>query len=146
MNEFESESALKITQQSSSYLEEIRKWTLFFSILGFVFLGILMIVAFFAGSIMNEMSPNSEFTVDTFEGAYITTIYLATGLLYFFPIYYLYQFSANMKSAISLKNEDHLEKAFKNLKSHYKFMGILTVIILAFYVLIGGGMSLIGLI
>jgi len=59
--------------------------------------------------------------------------------IYFFPVYYLYNFSSKLKDAIRLNSEVILENSFKNLKSHYKFMGIVLLIFLVIY----GGMFLI---
>jgi uncharacterized oligopeptide transporter (OPT) family protein len=68
-------------------------------------------------------------------GLVITIVYLILAALYFFPVYYLYQFSTRMKTALSTKKDDTLADAFEVLKSHYKFIGVLTVIVLSLYVL-----------
>ena len=54
-------------------------------------------------------------------------------ILYYFPISYLYQFSENTKKAIENNDNNTIRDAFEFLKSHYKFMGILTIILLSFY-------------
>jgi hypothetical protein len=131
MEDLEPKNELKLTKNSRIYLEETRKWTLFLSIVGFVFIGLMFIIAFFAGSIMNKI-PNQM----PIPGSLITAFYILGALLYFFPIYYLFQFSTKMKLAIQLKEEQYVEDAFRNLKSHYKFMGIFMAVILIFYVLI----------
>jgi hypothetical protein len=40
-----------------------------------------------------------------------------------------------MKKALVEKNEDTLAKAFEMLKSHYKFIGVFTIITLSLYAL-----------
>ena len=40
-----------------------------------------------------------------------------------------------MKKAIEKKNNENLDDAFKNIKSHYKFAGIFTIIFIALYIL-----------
>jgi len=51
-------------------------------------------------------------------------------------VYYLLQFSNKMKKAISTKNDETLAKAFEMLKSHYKFIGVFTVITMSLYILL----------
>ena len=41
-----------------------------------------------------------------------------------------------MKSALQTKNNDDLKKAFSNLKSHYKYLGILTIASMSIYAII----------
>ncbi len=76
-------------------------------------------------------------------GAFLTVLYLAMAVLYFFPIYYLFQFSSKIKAALQTQSSELLEQAFSNLKSHYKFMGILLIIVLGLYAiaLIFGGLA-----
>jgi hypothetical protein len=57
-------------------------------------------------------------------------------LIYFFPIYYLFKFSAEARAALRLKDEAFLNNAMKFLKMHYRFMGILLIIVLAIYALV----------
>ena len=40
-----------------------------------------------------------------------------------------------MKSALRSNNQAELTKAFEYLKSHYKFIGILTIIVFGLYIL-----------
>ena len=39
-----------------------------------------------------------------------------------------------MKKALATKNEETLANAFEMLKSHYKFLGVFTIITLSLYV------------
>jgi len=76
-----------------------------------------------------------------FPSVLITVIYLIIAVIYFFPIYYLYNFSVKMKKALLSDDQTLLRNAFEDLKSHYKFVGIFTIVILSLYLL----MFLIGL-
>jgi hypothetical protein len=57
-------------------------------------------------------------------------------VLYFFPVYYLNKFASNAKIALKNNDSESLATSFEFLKSHYKFIGILSVIILCLYVFI----------
>ena len=47
-----------------------------------------------------------------------------------------------LKAALLSKNNSTLDAAFENLKSHYKYIGILMIIVLGIYVFFGVGMLL----
>lgn len=132
---------LSLTTAAKAFLKESAGWTKFISIVGFVFLGLLVLIALFAGAFLGEMMGNSG--MGAMGGAVVTVIYLLIAALYFFPIYYLFQFSSKMKAALQTQNSEFLEQAFSNLKSHYKFMGILLIIALALYAIafIFGGLA-----
>lgn len=132
---------LSLTTGSKMFLKESAGWTKFISIVGFVFLGLMVIFSLFAGSIFGAAMEASG--MQMMGGAFLTILYLAIAVLYFFPIYYLFQFSAKMKAALQQQSSELLQQAFENLKSHYKFMGILLIIMLGFYAiaLIFGGLA-----
>ncbi|MCR5863586.1 DUF5362 family protein [Flavobacterium sp. J372] len=47
---------------------------------------------------------------------------------------YLFKFASNTKKALNSNNSDSLTDAFENLKSHYKFLGIVMIIVIASYI------------
>ena len=79
-----------------------------------------------------------------FPGFLLGVIYIVLGLLYFFPVYYLFKFSTSLKAALLSKNNQLLDSAFENLKSHYKYIGIMMVIVIGIYIVFGVGALLIG--
>ena len=133
-NEGREAKAMEFSPQSVIYLNETRKWTLFFSILGFVFLGLCVLGAIFMATMFSTIAGgNLPFPG---MGVAMGIGYFLVGVLYFFPIYYLYKFSTYSKNAIYNEDSEQLNLAFKYLKSHYKFIGILTIVLLSIYVLI----------
>lgn len=132
---------LGLSTTAKAFLKESAGWTKFISIVGFVFLGLLVIFALFAGSLLGAAMESSGLAM--MGGAFLTVLYLALAALYFFPIYYLFQFSSKMKAALQTQSSELLEQAFSNLKSHYKFMGIFMIIVLALYAVafIFGGLA-----
>jgi Family of unknown function (DUF5362) len=131
---------LVIDHESSSFLNETARWGKFLSIVGFVTCGLLAVASFFIGSIMSR-SALASYSADG-AGAYgagfaagITAVYLAIAVLYFFPCLYLYRFSVRLKAALNGNDQVQLNQALKNQKSLFKFIGILTIIVLAFYAL-----------
>ena len=126
---------LQIDRQVSTYLSETAKWGKFLSIMGFIFCGLFVIVAFFAGTTMATSFNQLGVGDRAWLRPVITVVYLILALLYFFPCLYLFNFSVKMQRALRTNDQLSLTESFKNLKSCYKFMGILTICILSFYVL-----------
>lgn len=135
---FESFDTLQISTQAKSFLRETAKWANFLSILGFIGIGfiVLAIIAFLSLGTNSIFGNSIDPGLDTFEGFLVAIIYILVGLFYFFPIYYLNRFAANMKNALNRNDNQRLTEAFGYLKSHYKFIGIFTIIILGIYILI----------
>ena len=132
---------MELSQESKQHLNETRKWTFFLAIVGFVFIGLMVILSVSMGAVLNELGDSSEMPFPT---SFIGAIYLVMGALYFFPIYYLFKFSTHMKQALVYKQEQNIEDAFRNMKSHYKFMGIFTIVIFSIYLIMGLGFAVVG--
>lgn len=139
----EHENTLTITHLASSYLSETGKWSKFLSILGFIAVGLMVIGGFFASTVISLMHP--EVPASPISGVMFGFMYIAGALLYFFPIYFLFNFSTHIKKALAAKDNMNLDTAFRNLKRHYKFIGILMLIILGFYVIFGLGALIVGI-
>jgi len=127
-------SNFTVSNTAINYLSETRKWTKFLSIVGFIFIGIIAITGIFSGTVISLINDGQEDDIPTAIGPLFGGIYLLTGVLYFFPTWYLFKFSQQVKIAISTQNNEALNKAFSNQKSLYKFWGILTIITLVIYV------------
>ena len=127
----DSSFGVSLNDEMRTYLEETAKWTYFLSILGFVFLGFIVIGALFAGLIFGSLSQELGYGL---SGGLISLIYLSVALLFFFPVLYLFRFSTKAKTAVRTGNDGELTDAFQNLRSHYKFIGILTIVMLGLYV------------
>ena len=136
-NEISKEPKLMISDVAISYLSETGKWTKFLSILGFVFIGLIVVVGLFAGSVMSFMSNGKMDNIPKGMGFFFGLMYVLMGFLYFFPTWYLFNFSNKLKTAIATKSEDDLTAALINQKSFYKYWGILTIVVLGVYILFG---------
>ncbi len=125
-NVFQS-NELGLSSQSISFLDTASKWAKFLAIVGFVFIGLFVIMAFTAGALFSQLPT-------PVPGALFTVIFLIVAVISFFPIYYIFNFAVKTQRAIKSNDTSTLTSAFENLKSHYKFMGILTIIYLSIYV------------
>jgi len=126
---------LSLTTASKRFLKETAKWSFFLSIIGFILIFLLIVIAIFASSIFGMLAVAQPGIPDSI-GLIMTVTYLVLALIYFFPVYYLLQFANKMKKALSTKNEETLTNAFEMLKSHYKFIGVFTIITISLYALL----------
>jgi hypothetical protein len=128
---------LQVSPHAQSYLTETAKWGKFLAIMGFIFCGFMIVVAFFIPVFLTQLPPyntmTSEFSSVMKVG--MTIVYLLLALLFFFPCFYLYKFSIKMHSAVKVVSQENFDESLMNLKSMFKFYGIFTIIILSFYAL-----------
>ena len=135
---------LQITPMAQGFLKETAKWAMFLAIMGFIVIGfcILGAIGMFAvgGAMASDEMAGMEGmggmgAMASLGGATLGVIYLLAAVFYFFPVYYLYKFASNTKQAFANNNTAQLTASFENLKSHYKFMGILTIVGIVLWIL-----------
>ena len=124
---------IELSIESISYFNQIRKWTKFFSILGFLFIG-LVIVGGIAISLFFSKFDQSGGKIPFVA---MLLMYIVMAVIFFFPVLYMFNFSKSAKSAIENNNSYDLSIALKNLKSHFKYIGIFTIVILSIYIFAG---------
>ncbi len=138
---------VEIGQEALGYLDTTRKWTMFFAILGFVGLGFLLIVGLLAGSLvrgftsgMSGMEGGEGMETVKAAGGFASVMMfvgmLILSVIYFFPLFYLLKFSTHAKKAVAGCDSNEMTLAFKNIKSYWKYIGILVIILLAVYLII----------
>ena len=128
---------LELDNDIKGFLKEISNWSYFLSILGFIGIGIMILFGVFFGALMGRsMGAVNPYQSLGFSMGYLGLVYVVIGILYFFPVYYLFNFSKKMKKALKTNNNNAFKMAFSNLKSHYKFMGIFVIVIFSIYALI----------
>lgn len=130
--------SLHLDSDSTIFLRETAKWSRFLAIVGFVICGLIILASLFAGTLMSSiMAPMAmgggmgDFPAAS--GAVLVILYAIIAAIYFIPCLYMYKFATKMTRAIQINDQHELIASFSNLKSAFKFMGILTIVILAFY-------------
>ena len=118
--------------ESAGYLKESGGWARFLAIVGFCIIGLILLFAFFVGSVMSSFGMGSQVAGMEFV---MGLTYFCMAALYFFPTLFLFRFATNAIEAVKANDTPTLVAAVKNLKSYFKFIGILTAIGLGFGVL-----------
>ncbi|KUJ63790.1 hypothetical protein AR687_00975 [Flavobacteriaceae bacterium CRH] len=130
---------LQLDQTAKDFLKEATKWAYFLGIIGFIGVGLMVVIALFAGTIFSAMGsglPGGMGMLGSSFGAILGFFYFFVAAIYFFPVYYLFKFASNGKKAFRENNSEALTTSFGYLKSHYKFVGILMLAIIILYVLL----------
>lgn len=119
-------------------LQSAAKWGKFLAITGFVGIGIIVVMAIFAGSLLTAFMQNAQgFSESGVIGSgAITFFYLALAAIYFFPVLFLYNFSTKTLSSIKRNDIYEMRTAAHNLKKLFQYMGIMTIILLSLYAFI----------
>jgi len=135
---------LVINQFAREQLLAGAKWAKFLSIMGFIFCGLITVFAFFAGSIFSSMNKLSTYSnpehvynpISGVFGFFMAFIYLAMAILYFFPTLYLFRYADKLKIALQHDDQLNMESAFHNLTRMFRFVGVLTIVVFSFYLLL----------
>jgi hypothetical protein len=126
---------LQLDHEGMSFLADTAKWGKFLAIVGFVFSGLMVILAFFIGNLMSNLYPLGGLNFSGF-GVLGTVVYLIIAALIFFPNLFLFNFARKMQAALRNSDQSSLNASLGSLKLKYKFMGILMIIVLSFYLLL----------
>lgn len=121
-----------LNSEIKSYLAETARWGYFLAIVGFIGIALTVLIGLFFVGFMATLLGQAGI----FSPVFLSFFFLFGAVLYFFPVLYLFRFSSKMKLALRSDNEAELTSSFQNLKSLYKFMGIMTAIVLGIYALI----------
>jgi len=122
-------SGLELTGDSKSYLKESAKWAKFIGIIGFVYIGLMLIMLIGFGSVLSMLATGAPLGGEATAGYAILFFYIAMiFIMVFFPSYYNFLFGKKMQSALESNNSTEITESFKKLKSNYKFWGILILI------------------
>lgn len=122
-------SGLEVNSQVTSYIENTAKWAKFLAIVGFVFTGLMVLGALF----MFSVGSSTRYVGGAMMGG--SFMYILMAVLYFFPCLYLYNSSTNLLEAVNNNDQISFEEGFKNLNSCFRFVGVLTIVVLSIYAL-----------
>lgn len=129
------EITLAINPDNRNYLKATAGWATFLSILGFIGVGLMILMAllmFTLSPLMSQTTGLGTMGIPTFI---FGIIYLAFALLYFFPTFYLYNFANKTKTALNENKQEALDDSLKNLMKTFKFIGFTTIVIISAYLI-----------
>lgn len=130
------ENKLELNELAIDSLRTSAKWSTFLSIIGFIGLGFMLLAALLVGSVFSTMSDNMGMAMNPMAGImkFMPLFYVFLAAIYFFPVYYLFKYAAGMKKALNFRNTEMVAESLSYLKSHHKFLGIMTIVVISLYI------------
>ena len=134
---------LTLNELALDALRVSAKWCMFLAKVGFIFIGLMLMMGIFMSVAMSAISemPNDPYSQMGMDNpvlamkGYFGAIYIVMALLYFFPVYYLFNYAKGTKTALESGNSEVLGNALVSLKSHHKYLGIFTIIMISIYII-----------
>lgn len=123
--------SLEVDDIAKSHMLEMGRWGKFLSIVGFIMIGLMVLGGFFSAIAMSALTSSS--LLGGIGGMGLFLIYLVMGAILFYPTFSLFRFATNIKPALNTMNREQFNTAFANLKSMFKYWGIMMIIILSLY-------------
>ena len=129
--------SLNIDPLSKSHLADAAKWGRFLAIVGMVFIALIVLFLGVGISLIPDSPFNDVSGFNTGSFRIIIAFYgIVIGVIWFFPVLFLYRFSVRMKAALNGDDQEMLVSSFQNLKKLFRYVGIVTIIVLSLYALI----------
>lgn len=119
-----------ITEYMLQLMRETGPWTRFLSIIGFITVGIMLLVGLVMVLGLSFLPRGTGGPAMAFMGIF----YMASSLLYLFPSLYLFKYASAVKR-LRESGQSAVEDALLYQKSFWKFVGIVTIIAMIFAVL-----------
>lgn len=114
-------------------LDKTRKWTMFLSILGFIGIGVFLIIGLFTGVFLAVFNKGDS--ASSYPGWLVFVIIISTSVLCFFPILFIFRFSRFITNVLKSENKSEIKKAFKSLRSYFTYTGAVIIALLVIYVI-----------
>ncbi|MES2702968.1 MAG: hypothetical protein V4649_10030 [Bacteroidota bacterium] len=127
--------SLEVDPYGKATFLEMARWTKFLAILGYIFLGLMLLM----GVVMLMAAGAASTFNSAFAGLGAMSIFimfLFIIAIYFYPIFALMKYSTNMKMAMLTNSKSHFNEAIRHLKNMFKYVGILAIIFLCLYGLV----------
>lgn len=135
--------SLFIDPETKLHLTETARWARFLAITGLVFLGLLvtggLIYSIWVNTMLDNMQDRYGFQTPRNYGTGLAAgsafMIIITAVIAFFPMLYMLRFANQMKTAIYGNDQERLNSSFQNLKRYFRYVGIITLIGLGFWLI-----------
>jgi hypothetical protein len=128
--------SLSIDPVTKDHLSETARWARFLSVTGMIFL-VMGIILGLSGIWLTSMNTPTDFEGDSGMyptgalGVMMAAYMFVIAVVWFFPLMYLYRYAGKMRVALNGNDQQALNTAFQNLKMCMRYVGIVTIILLA---------------
>jgi hypothetical protein len=112
----------------SRSLQQTQPWARFMGIVGFVMVGLMVLIGVAAGA--------AGIATGDAEAAVLLVIYPLIALLYIFPSLHLVRYANRIRDFVAHGQQSQLEAALEAQRAFWKFIGIVTLVTILMTVLI----------
>jgi hypothetical protein len=128
-------SSMEVDDQAKLTFLEMARWTQFLAIIGFIFLGLMVLGGIGMGLVLSNTSgySNQLGVLAGIGGIGIMMLYVLMAAVMFYPTYALLKYSTCIKAAMHQNDKQKFNEAIVHLKNVFRFYGIITIICLAIY-------------
>lgn len=123
---------IEVEEKTLKYLNAARKWAMFLAIIGFIILGLIIVIGLIAGTFLTVFNLQQK-SLGVPESLMFLPI-LLLGVIYFFPVLFLFRFSKHAGHAVQTLDKEELHKAVKSLRSYFVYIGALILLVFFCYV------------
>ena len=123
--------SLEVDETAKSTFLEMARWTKFLSILGLIFLGLMVLIGLALGMMADSLPGNNPIAAFGATGIIVYFLFLAGICIY--PIITLLKYSTGIKAAINMNDKGRFNRSINHLKNTFKYYGILMIIMLCIY-------------
>lgn len=120
-----------VTPLMIDHLRATKPWVRFMSVILFITVGLMVLL----GLVMMFMPSPAGMGSSAF-GPVIGIIYILFGGLYLVPAFFLHKFASSINDFLQGGGDSAMENALGSQKSFWRFVGILTLVIICLYGLI----------
>ena len=120
------ESGLQVTNELREIWQQTAYWALIFAIILFVYFGYSSLQLLYTTMVTAQIGGIFGWITST---AVYAAFYLFPGLLF-------YRFSNQLKASLESDNGWQLNQSFLNFKRFYRYIGILTIVLIGLFLLI----------
>jgi hypothetical protein len=123
---------IEFDQQTLNSLNTTRKWAMFLAIIGFIFVGILIIFGIITGAFISVFNTGDK-AIGTTD-LLIVILFLLIAIAYFLHVLFLFRFSKHTAKVVQTLDKNEFSKTIKNLKFSLAFLGALIIFALLLYI------------
>jgi hypothetical protein len=120
-----------VTPLMVEHLRATKPWVRFISIIMFIMVGLT-----FLGGLVMMFMPSPAGMRGFGFGPLVGIIYIIMGVLYLAPAYFLHQYASSIGDFVQNGGDSALETALGSQKSFWRFVGILTLVVICIYALV----------
>ena len=122
---------IEIGNETLKNLNKLRRWTMFLSVSGFIFLGLILMLGIITGTFLTAFSHSDK--IPGVPDVLLIGSFIGLALIVFFPILFLFRFSKHTSNAVAALDGKELHKAVKYLKLFFLFIGIFLILMVLAY-------------